>query len=318
MPVGRDRPSKARSDASALEGENWRLKQQVQHLRQELMEKNSLIASLEAQIKSLIKEGDLSNGKKGSTRPAASGGLPPMAPSSKTSSSTNKRKSGKSGDDSDDDAAQPPPTGDRKPSLEPPSRREVEMSSPLPAPRLLNREDVLASWDGTLMTESIEDGEDFSRSNESQSRSNGSHKNTIASSEPPSEASVVHECHEGSRRQIHSTQGAIKALPRELSIFNADDDDVTKYSIEDNMPSYFLESTEMRDAYNARGLYTGTISRKDQMPHGKGRMKYHHQGRSYEGDWVLGHWHGMGRISNANGDVYEGQVQNDLDRKSVV
>ena len=172
--------------------------------------------------------------------------------------------------------------------------------SDLASPRLLNRADVLESGVGTVLTDSIaeEDDDDDEDIN-------------AKTDEPESDDSVV-EGPEGSRRGLHKAKGAIKALPRELSIFNADDDDVTKYSMDDNMPTYHLESTEMRDAYNARGLYTGSVSRKQQMPHGRGKMKYHHQGRSYEGDWVFGHWHGMGGIRNANGDVYEGQVVNDL------
>lgn len=112
------------------------------------------------------------------------------------------------------------------------------------------------------------------------------------------------------RRVLRSSNGAIKALPRELSIINSDSDDVTKYSKSSGV--FKLESAEMRDAYNARGLYTGAISRKEQMPHGKGRMDYHLQGRFYEGDWNMGHWHGFGVIRNSQGDFYRGQVVNDL------
>lgn len=105
-------------------------------------------------------------------------------------------------------------------------------------------------------------------------------------------------------------KGAIKALPRELSIINSDSDDITKYSRSSG--NFRLESAEMRDAYNARGIYSGEISRKVQMPHGRGRMNYHLQGRFYEGDWNMGHWHGFGIIRNAFGDYYRGQVVNDL------
>jgi hypothetical protein len=112
------------------------------------------------------------------------------------------------------------------------------------------------------------------------------------------------------RNLVRSSKGAIKALPRELSIINSDSSDVTKYS---NASGPFrLEKSEMRDAYNARGLYTGEISRKEQMPHGKGRMDYHLQGRFYEGDWNMGHWHGFGIIRNHYGDYYRGEVNNDL------
>lgn len=279
------------SSKALLEDENRELKSQVQQLRRELSQKDALIASLEAQIKSLIKDGDILAGRKGSADAAKPRSeLPPKAPNHRPPSSRRHT------DDDDDESTLPPHTGrtSRRPSLDPPTRSSVEMASPLPAPRsvkdtprLLNRADVLESGVGTLITESIiETGEE--------------------------EASDDDEGNSSSRRCLNKTKGAIKALPRELSIFNSDDDDVTRYSIDDNMPTYHLESEEMRDAYNARGLYTGSVSRSEQMPHGRGRMKYHHQGRSYEGDWVSGHWHGLGKIQNANGDVYEGEVQNDL------
>ena len=110
---------------------------------------------------------------------------------------------------------------------------------------------------------------------------------------------------------LRSQTGTIKALPRELSIFNSDDDDITQYSQDDGNLKV-TENSEMRDAYNARGIYTGQVSRKHQLPHGRGRMVYHHQGRSYEGEWNTGHWHGSGVTRNALGDCYEGQFVNDL------
>lgn len=107
-------------------------------------------------------------------------------------------------------------------------------------------------------------------------------------------------------------KAAIKALPRELSIYNNDDDDVTKYSIDDGHPTYQVEKSEFRDAYNVRGIYTGTIHRSSGMPHGFGTMIYHLGGRYYEGNWHMGHWHGTGIFRNQEGDVYEGHMVNDL------
>ena len=85
-----------------------------------------------------------------------------------------------------------------------------------------------------------------------------------------------------------------------------------KYSIDDGMPTYELEKTEFQDAYKSRGIYTGTISRKEQLPHGSGRMEYHNKGRVYEGTWNMGHWDGKGMSINAVGDVYEGKFVNDV------
>ena len=118
------------------------------------------------------------------------------------------------------------------------------------------------------------------------------------------------ESSQATRSYIAKNNGAIKALPRELAIFNSDDDDVTKYSTENEV--YQANNIDMRDAYNARGIYTGTVARSVLLPHGKGTMKYRHAGRSYSGDWVMGHWHGKGIIRNAGVEVYEGDVVNDL------
>ncbi|KAL3923384.1 MAG: hypothetical protein SGARI_006230, partial [Bacillariaceae sp.] len=112
--------------------------------------------------------------------------------------------------------------------------------------------------------------------------------------------------------KFKSDKAAIRALPRELSIYNTDDDDITKYSVDDGQPTYQVEKSEFRDAYNVRGVYTGTIHRSSGMPHGFGKMVYHLGGRYYEGDWHMGHWHGKGVFRNQDGDVYEGHMVNDL------
>lgn len=114
------------------------------------------------------------------------------------------------------------------------------------------------------------------------------------------------------RGKFKSDKAAIKALPRELSIYNNDDDDVTKYSIDDGQPTYLVEKCEFRDAYNVRGIFSGSIHRSSGMPHGFGKMVYHLGGRYYEGDWFMGHWHGKGIFRNQEGDVYEGHMVNDL------
>lgn len=135
-----------------------------------------------------------------------------------------------------------------------------------------------------------------------------------------------------SRRTLFQTgTAAIKALPRELSIENDsnylnDDDDDDDYKKEHDggddseqrqqYEKYEVVNTEFIDAYNLRGIYSGTVQRATQMPHGKGKMVYHKGGsvggRVYNGDWHLGHWHGYGIIRDAEGNIYEGQVVNDL------
>jgi hypothetical protein len=171
-----------------------------------------------------------------------------------------------------------PATGSLSPkrSLQPPTRSYEQNRQEVP--QLLHSDDILDSGVKTRLDSKISEGneDDFD------------------------EAPTL----------FRSSKGAIKALPRELSIYNGDGDDVTKYS--SSTANLWLEKSEMRDAYNARGVYTGEVSRKEQMPHGKGRMDYHLQGRFYEGEWNKGHWHGFGTIRNARGDYYRGQVVNDL------
>jgi hypothetical protein len=302
------------SSTKRFEEENRRLQIEVQRLKEELTQKNNLVLRLEAQIQTLVKGSNgghvrssthsgLPTPPRGSSAGLPRQGLPPIAPPFR----------GERRDSDDVESSPPPPPKPRSgatstsrsspehafsSSLHPPSRSYVEMQQPLPvrpttrhsAP-LFNRQNLLESGIGTLLEGSImeEEAEDDEEEEEEES-------------EP-----VVSR-----RRVLQTAKGAIKALPRELSIFNSEDDDVTKYSIDDGMSTYELEKTEMRDAYNARGLYSGTVSRAEQMPHGRGRMEYHHQGRCYEGDWHMGHWHGAGMIRNAVGDVFNGQVVNDL------
>ena len=65
------------------------------------------------------------------------------------------------------------------------------------------------------------------------------------------------------------------------------------------------------DPYGDKGKYTGIVLRSTGMPHGLGRMVYEDDGRTYEGDWRHGRWHGFGRATFANGDSYEGEYRFD-------
>eukprot|EP00533_Pseudo-nitzschia_delicatissima_P001181 CAMPEP_0116104058 /NCGR_PEP_ID=MMETSP0327-20121206/14239_1 /TAXON_ID=44447 /ORGANISM="Pseudo-nitzschia delicatissima, Strain B596" /LENGTH=542 /DNA_ID=CAMNT_0003596257 /DNA_START=90 /DNA_END=1721 /DNA_ORIENTATION=+ len=131
---------------------------------------------------------------------------------------------------------------------------------------------------------------------------------------------------------FQKSTAAIKALPRELSISNHSryfldddsDDDEPETSTHSQQQkrhkslseTYSVNEMEFIDAYNSRGIYTGTVQRATQMPHGKGKMVYHRGGRVggryYDGDWHTGHWHGSGILRDASGDIYEGQLVNDL------
>jgi len=65
------------------------------------------------------------------------------------------------------------------------------------------------------------------------------------------------------------------------------------------------------DPYGDSGVYTGVILLSTGMPHGLGRMVYQDDGRTYEGDWRHGRWHGFGNATFANGDSYEGEYRFD-------
>lgn len=135
---------------------------------------------------------------------------------------------------------------------------------------------------------------------------------------------------------FQKSTAAIKALPRELSISNHsryfleddEDDCERKHEISRHRrqqqpqrnqmrqktlsETYRVTNMEFLDAFNSRGIYTGTVQRATQMPHGKGKMVYHRGGCYYDGDWHTGHWHGSGILRDASGDIYEGQFVNDL------
>lgn len=191
-----------------------------------------------------------------------------------------------SDDDEDESPSKPglPPT--YPPALRPPSRNSIEMKHP-PAPTNEKSSSTPAKMKSKKTT------------------AVGGKKESIGDAAATEGKLVI-------SGKFKSDKAAIRALPRELSIYNTDDDDITKYSVDDGQPTYEVEKSEFRDAYNVRGIYTGTIHRASGMPHGFGKMVYHLGGRYYEGDWHMGHWHGKGVFRNQDGDVYEGHMVNDL------
>jgi hypothetical protein len=298
--------------SESLEEENRKLRLEVKQLLEELSLRDSLVATLEAQIKAIIKEYSGHTITDGSSVQQSTSQRARLPTRDNGKSSTVGVRS-RTGSEDDDESAMPPlPMGSRRKLRDPqhiskvnlggspPTQKEGHIPDS-PSPRLITRSDASENFAGTALPGVIVEGdEDVDSSEDNDGRyvgwNHGGARNEVIS-----------------RKNLGKAQGTIKALPRELDIRNADDDDVTKYSLDDRiMPSYHLDGAEMRDAYNARGIYSGSVSRKHQVPHGKGIMSYHMQGKSYSGDWVMGHWHGQGRIRNANGDVYEGPVINDL------
>ncbi|KAL7579949.1 hypothetical protein ACA910_004945 [Epithemia clementina (nom. ined.)] len=74
---------------------------------------------------------------------------------------------------------------------------------------------------------------------------------------------------------------------------------------------YQVTALTVKDPYGEQGTYTGSISNSTGMPHGFGRLEYDKAGRWYEGDWRHGRWTGQGRLSNGDGDFYEGGLKSD-------
>jgi hypothetical protein len=56
----------------------------------------------------------------------------------------------------------------------------------------------------------------------------------------------------------------------------------------------FVERAEIQDPYGDAGSYTGFVNPTTQRPCGKGKMEYY-DGRTYQGDWKDGRWHGTGK-----------------------
>jgi hypothetical protein len=305
------------STVRALQEENHQLKRQLGELKDELKQKDMMIAALESQVAALVmvnrKEaggsyeddsetdadtlsrisslgvGSLSNhqGNRGNQS------LPPRPPKAGGSANPNGRPSLQqqysSDDDDDDDSNSPPPPKPKTNSSGLPPAYPPTLRAP-------NRNDNNS-------------GKGSPPEKKNDKKKNGIKKESIDGGGVPYDDDAAMA---NSRGKFKSDKAAIKALPRELSIYNNDDDDVTKYSVDDGQPTYQVEKSEFRDAYNVRGIYTGTILRSSGMPHGFGKMVYHLGGRYYEGEWACGHWHGKGIFRNQEGDVYEGHMVNDL------
>eukprot|EP00934_Nitzschia_sp_Nitz4_P002124 Nitzschia sp. Nitz4//scaffold341_size29662//15258//16685//NITZ4_008039-RA/size29662-processed-gene-0.27-mRNA-1//-1//CDS//3329548549//2124//frame0 len=102
---------------------------------------------------------------------------------------------------------------------------------------------------------------------------------------------------------------AVRGFPRDGSIDGHSDSDISRHPsppFNKLTQTIEVESRQLRDAWNQRGLYTGSIDRKTHLPDGFGTMKYHKQAREYVGDWEMGKYHGHGTLTNPQGDVYEG------------
>lgn len=101
------------------------------------------------------------------------------------------------------------------------------------------------------------------------------------------------------------------AVPQEIDLSGdeLDNIDVTHENV--STDTMFVREKQIVDPYGEKGVYTGALSKSTCMPNGKGRLEYEKESRWYEGDWIHGRWTGFGRLSNGDGDFYEGGLKND-------
>jgi len=110
------------------------------------------------------------------------------------------------------------------------------------------------------------------------------------------------------QRRTRSGRGAV---PQEIDLSGdeLDNIDVTHENV--STDTLFVKEKQIVDPYGEKGVYTGALSKSTCMPNGKGRLEYEKESRWYEGDWIHGRWTGFGRLSNGDGDFYEGGLKND-------
>ena len=73
----------------------------------------------------------------------------------------------------------------------------------------------------------------------------------------------------------------------------------------------YVENEKILDPYGDQGSYTGMVLKSTGMPHGKGKMLYTEDNRTFDGEWRHGRWHGHGVATFSNGDRYEGEYRFD-------
>lgn len=111
------------------------------------------------------------------------------------------------------------------------------------------------------------------------------------------------------RSQKKKPKNPGNSVPREIDLSGDELEDETYANV--STDTQFVTAKNIVDPYGEKGVYTGALSKSTGMPNGKGRLEYEKEGRWYEGDWIHGRWTGYGRLSNGDGDYYEGGLKND-------
>jgi len=121
-------------------------------------------------------------------------------------------------------------------------------------------------------------------------------------------ASTGNSSSRGSRGGSGSVRGAV---PQEIDLSGDELENIDVTHANVSTDTLFVKEKQIVDPYGEKGVYTGALSKSTCMPNGKGRLEYEKECRWYEGDWIHGRWTGYGRLSNGDGDFYEGGLKND-------
>lgn len=114
------------------------------------------------------------------------------------------------------------------------------------------------------------------------------------------------------RQQRRPRQRHEEGIPPEIDLSGDELDgngDVTHQNTSND--TLYVKEKQIVDPYGEKGVYSGALSRSTLMPNGQGRLEYEKESRWYEGDWIHGRWTGYGKLSNGDGDFYEGGLKND-------
>ncbi len=86
-------------------------------------------------------------------------------------------------------------------------------------------------------------------------------------------------------------------------------------SQEDSIHNNFDGEMTISFSFGSRtGVYSGAVNEQG-LPHGYGMFSTQNatgEGWTYEGDWVNGHWEGIGTSAWSSGQVYSGEYSNDV------
>ena len=114
------------------------------------------------------------------------------------------------------------------------------------------------------------------------------------------------------RQQRRPRQQHEEGIPPEIDLSGDELDgngDVTHQNTSND--TLYVKDKQIVDPYGEKGVYSGALSKSTLMPNGQGRLEYEKESRWYEGDWIHGRWTGYGKLSNGDGDFYEGGLKND-------